>query len=186
MDASAGIPEVDTQTVFPPPPKVHWSVLLAAMCAVAVLARLMIPNRYGILVLDLAFDAWAIYLCLWIRRLEPAAMSLYWGLTYIALQIAFSVPGRPVPTNTGISFFATTLALMCIAMWFITVYVIRAELHYHYNLREPVGLYLSGTMTFFFSFFYFQYHLYKIAKLRQRNGNQSFYYRAGPLTLPDE
>ena len=186
MDASPGKPEVDTQTVFPPPPKVHWGVLLAALFGIAVLAQLMIPVRYGILVLDLAFDVWAIYLCLWIRRLEPAAMSLYWCLAYIALQIACSVPGTPVPSNYPITFFATTLALMCIAMWFITVYVIRAELHYHYNVREPVGLYLSGAMTFFFSFFYFQYHLYKIAKLRQRNGNQSFYYRAGPLTLPDE
>jgi hypothetical protein len=71
-------------------------------------------------------------------------------------------------------------------MWFITVYVIRAELHFHYNVREPVGLYLNGIMTFLFSLFYFQYHLYKIAKLRERNGNRPFYYQAGPLPLPDE
>src|SRR6202789_3865916 len=186
MDASPGKPEVDTQTVFPPPPKVHWGVLLAALFGIAVLARLLIPVRYGILVLDLAFDVWAIYLCLWIRRLEPAAMSLYWCLAYIALQIACSVPGTPVPSNYPITFFATTLALMCIAMWFITVYVIRAELHYHYNVREPVGLYLHGMMTFFFSLFYFQYHLYKIAKLRETNGNQPFYYQAAPLPLQDE
>ena len=99
MDASPGKPEVDTQPVFPPPPKVHWGVLLAALFGIAVLARLLIPVRYGILVLDLAFDVWAIYLCLWIRRLEPAAMSLYWCLAYIALQIACSVPGTPVPSN---------------------------------------------------------------------------------------
>jgi hypothetical protein len=41
-------------------------------------------------------------------------------------------------------------------------------------------------MTFFFSLFYFQYHLYKIARLRERNGNQPFYYQAAPPPLQDE
>ena len=186
MDALPERAEVETRMVFPPPPKVHWAVLLGILFVIAILARLTVPKGYGILVSDLAFDVWAIYLCLWVRKLEPAAMSLFWCIAYVALQIASSVPGTPVPSNYGITFFAATLALMCIAMWFITVYVIRAELHFHYNVREPVGLYLNGIMTFFFSLFYFQYHLYKIARLRERNGNQPFYYQAAPLPLQDE
>jgi hypothetical protein len=186
MAPSPAQPEVETRMVFPAPPNVHWGVLLGVLFAVAILARLLIPQGYWILASDLAFDIWAIYLCLWIRRIEPAAMSLLWCIAYIALQITFSVPTAPVQTNYGLTFFAATLALLCIAMWFITVYVIRAELHFHYNLREPVGLYLSGIMTFFFSFLYFQYHLYKIAQLRERNGDRPFYYQASPLTLPDE
>ena len=76
--------------------------------------------------------------------------------------------------------FAVTLALICIVIWIATIYLVRAELHYHYNQREPVGLYLSGVMTFFFSFLYFQYHLYKIAQLRERYGDKPFYYQGGP------
>ena len=186
MNASPKQNETEARTIFPAPPDVHWGVLLGGFFAAAVLARILVPNGYWILVSDVVFDVWAIYFCFWIRRLEPEAMSLLWCVAYIALQITFSVPTAAVPTNYGFTFFAATLALLCIAMWFITVFVIRAELHFHYNLREPVGLYLSGIMTFFFSFLYFQYHLYKIAQLRERNGNRPFYYQAGPLTLPDE
>jgi len=186
MDQSPAQPEAETREIFAAPPNVHWAVLLGVLFAAAILARLTVPKGYWILVSDLAFDLWAIYLCLWIRRIEPAAMSLLWCIAYIALQITFSVPTTAAPTNYGFTFFAATLALLCIAMWFITVYVIRAELHFHYNLREPVGLYLSGIMTFFFSFLYFQYHLYKIAQLRERNGDRPFYYQGGPVALPEE
>jgi hypothetical protein len=82
--------------------------------------------------------------------------------------------------STGFTIFAGSLALLALLIWFVTIYVIRADLHYHYNLREPVGLYLSGVMTFFFSFLYFQYHLRKIAELRERFGDRPFYYQGGP------
>jgi hypothetical protein len=37
-------------------------------------------------------------------------------------------------------------------------------------------------MTFFFSFVYFQYHLYNIAQLKQRSGDKPFYYQGGPTS----
>jgi Na+/H+-translocating membrane pyrophosphatase len=107
-------------------------------------------------------------------------MSIFWCAAYVALQVAAGVPGGPSPASTGIMIFAVTLALICIVIWIATIYLVRAELHYHYNQREPVGLYLSGVMTFFFSFLYFQYHLYKIAQLRERYGDKPFYYQGGP------
>lgn len=186
MDQPPAQSEAEPRNGYPAPPNVHWGVLLGALFAVAFLACLLVPKGYWNLVSNLSFDAWAIYLCLWIRKLEPSAMSIFWLATYVALQLSFSVPGDPVPANKGITIFAATLALLCLAMWFTTIYAIRAELHFHYNEREPIGLYLSGVMTFFFSFLYFQYHLYKIAQLRERYGDRPFYYQGGPpLTLPD-
>ena len=35
----------------------------------------------------------------------------------------------------------------------------RSELEEHFNTVEPVGLSLSGVMTFFFGGLYFQYHI---------------------------
>jgi hypothetical protein len=169
----------ELRNVYPAPPNVHWAVLLGALFAVAVLACLLLPKSYWTLVSNLAFDAWAIYLCLWIRKLEPGAMSIFFCATYVALQLSFSVPGDPVPPNKGITIFVATLALLCLALWLVTIYAIRAELHFHYNEREPIGLYLSGVMTFFFSFLYFQYHLHKIAQLRERYGDRPFYYQGG-------
>jgi hypothetical protein len=62
----------------------------------------------------------------------------------------------------------------------VTIYSIRNELQTHYNRIEPIGLQLGGIMTFFFSFLYFQYHLYKIAQLKQRYGSRPFYYQGVP------
>jgi len=50
----------------------------------------------------------------------------------------------------------------------LLTFVIRAELLKHYNEREPAGLKLGLFMTFFFSYLYFQYHLYKIALAKKQ------------------
>jgi hypothetical protein len=180
MDESPEQFEARERLAYPPPPNVHWGVLFLAQIVIAIVACFLFPRAYWTLVSNLAFDAWAIYLCLWIRKLEPGAMSIYWCAAYVALQLAASVPGGPAPAANGVIIFAVTLGLICIVIWIATIYLIRAELHYHYNQREPVGLYLSGVMTFFFSFLYFQYHLYKIAQLREQHGDRPFYYQGGP------
>jgi hypothetical protein len=186
LDQPPALPEAEKRIVYPPPPNVHWGVLFIAQIVIAIFLCFLVPKAYWSLVSNLSLDAWAIYLCLWIRRLEPGTMSIYWCAAYVALQISFNIPGAPVPANTGITLFAAALGLICIAMWIATIFLIRAELHYHYNQREPVGLYLGGVMTFFFSFLYFQYHLYKIAQLREQYGDRPFYYQGGvPLNLPE-
>jgi hypothetical protein len=172
--------ETEARVVYPPPPGVHWAALLAAQIGLAILTVIFFPKPWWNLISNMAVDAWAIYLCLWLRKLNPASMSLFWCIAYIAPQLAFTVPTGPQPSTFGITLFAAALALLAALIWIVTIYVIRADLHYHYNLREPVGLYLSGIMTFFFSFLYFQYHLRKIAQLRERYGDRPFYYQGGP------
>lgn len=186
MDQPSGSPETELRVVYPPPPNVHWGVLVAAEFVIAVLIVMFAPKPYWNLVMDLVFDAWAIYLCLWLRKLDARFMSIFWCVAYVALQLAIAVPFGLQPFTAGITIVAGVVALACFCMWIVTIYVIRAELHIHYNVREPIGLYLSGVMTFFFSFLYFQYHLYKIAQLKERYGDRPFYYQGGsPLTLPD-
>jgi hypothetical protein len=179
-------PDAEPQHVFPAPLSVHWAVLLTAEFFIAIVAIVFAPRPYWSLVSNLGFEAWAIYLCLWIRKLEPGAMSIFWCSAFVVLELVINVPAGPPPANAGITIFGGILALLAIVIWIVTIYLIRAELHYHYNVREPIGLYLSGVMTFFFSFLYFQYHLYKIAQLKQRYGDRPFYYQGGPpFSLPD-
>jgi hypothetical protein len=186
MDQPPAPPETESRVVYPPPPNVHWGVLFAAELLIAILAVILAPRAYWNLVLDLAVDAWAIYLCLWLHKLDVRFMSIFWCAAYVASQLAIVVPSGLQPFSAGITVVAGIMALLSLCMWIITIYVIRAELHIHYNVREPIGLYLSGVMTFFFSFLYFQYHLYKIAQLKERNGDRPFYYQGGPpLALPD-
>jgi hypothetical protein len=42
----------------------------------------------------------------------------------------------------------------------------RRSMEDYYNSAEPVGLQLSGVMTFFFNVIYFQYHLNRIRQFK--------------------
>jgi hypothetical protein len=49
----------------------------------------------------------------------------------------------------------------------MAVFGMRRSIVQYYNTREPIGLKLSGVMTFFFSILYFQYHFSRIAEWKQ-------------------
>ena len=52
---------------------------------------------------------------------------------------------------------------------------LRSSLEQHYNSAEPMGLALSGVMTFFFGDIYFQYHFNEIIRRKAAA-------RLGPLS----
>jgi hypothetical protein len=55
-------------------------------------------------------------------------------------------------------------------VWIVRIvarFNMRASLEEHFNGPEPVGLSLSGVMTFFFGGLYFQYHLNRINELKR-------------------
>jgi hypothetical protein len=154
---------------YPSPPRVHWFVLLCAFTVIKILVGIYAPLPYRGLFDSIAGDAWAFYLCLWIRSLDSDARSPFWCDVYVVVELAFaalSARQNPSPIVYG------TLALLGLAsavLGIATIFLIRSDLERHYNEREPYGLHLSGAMTFFFSFLYFQYHLYDIAKRREQD-----------------
>jgi hypothetical protein len=153
---------------YPPPPRVHWVVLLVFFSATDVLVGAFAPGPYRTLLKSIAGDAWAFYLCLWIRSLDSDARSPFWCDVYVIVEIAaaaLSVRQNLSPVLHGTEAALTTAAAI---LGIVTVFLIRSDLVRHYNEREPYGLRLSGAMTFFFSFLYFQYHLYRIARWRQQ------------------
>ena len=160
---------------YQPPPRVHWSVLLFASIAVDGLASYYAPLRFHELVNSIAGDAWAFYLCLWIRSLDSDARSPFWCDVYVIVELAYAALAmRQNPSRIEHETIAL-LGLASVVLGIITIFLIRSDLERHYNEREPYGLHLSGVMTFFFSFLYFQYYLYDIAKWREkeRSGNPS-------------
>jgi hypothetical protein len=156
----------NARRTYPPPPRVHWAVILIVQILVMIAAVGAAPKAYWALIASLISNVWIIYLCVWIRRLNPAFMSLFWCIAFVALELTFTVPGAPLTVTKDITILASGLGMLDLLLWIVTIYVLRAELHFQYNEREPVGLYLSGAMTLFFSYFYFQYHLRKIAQVK--------------------
>jgi len=130
---------------FPAPPRAHWLVLFFAIAGSEALAVLFVPKPFREVLVNLVIAAWPIYLCLWIRKVEPGSLSIYWALASFATGFLFSW-----------------------LLWLVVIFEIREELLEHYNRREPIGLKLNLLLTLLFSFVYFQYHLRRIAQAKSQ------------------
>jgi hypothetical protein len=167
---------------YPAPPRVHWAVLLLASAAVKWLIAALAPKMYHELLYSLAADAWAFYLCRWIQSLNPEAKSPFWCDVFVIVELteaALETWHNPPTVIIAVGF---VLAIASIVLGIATIFLIKDDLEKHYNEREPVGLLLSNVISFFFSFFYFQFHLYRIAKQKQEQSFPGLGPSQTPLT----
>lgn len=142
---------------FPSPPRLHWTLLLAALvCAEAVAFR-FVPEPYRNFAIYFIAVAWPMYLCVWMRKLDPRSSSLYWAIASLV---------------TGFGFLFSWL------LWIVVIFELREELLEHYNRREPLHLRLNFLLSIFCSFVYFQYALNKIAKEKEAT-RESFAAQSG-------
>jgi len=168
---------------YPPPPRVHWLVLLVISIVSTNLVNSYAPHPYRELLNSLPVDAWAFYLCLWIRKLDPDAHSPFWCHVSVIVELGYAAATiRQNPSHT-LEYLIGVLAVISLALGIATIYLIRADLLKHYNEREPIGLQLGPVLTFFFSFFYFQSQLYDIAQFKRRQA-QGLDTGAGRTLLP--
>lgn len=131
---------------FPSPPRVHWAVLLLLIACAEALVCYLFPEPYRNFAIYAVAAAWPTYLCLWIRRLNPRASSLYWAIASIV---------------TGYGFLFSWL------LGVVVIFELREELLEHYNGREPLGLRLNWLLTILGSVIYFQFALNKISRLKE-------------------
>ncbi len=153
---------------FPAPPRIHWFILLLVWWGLGALIGLLAPKQYQNLFNSLVADAWVFYLCVWIRNLNPDSKCPFWCDVYVVVELACAITTiRQNPS--GLHMWITEiLGFASAILGIVTIYLVRSDLQKHYNEREPIGLQLGSIMTFFFSFIYFQYHLYDIAQFKQR------------------
>jgi hypothetical protein len=168
QNSVAATPDLYPARDYPSPPRVHWVVLLCAFIAVNALASYYTPLRFHELVKSIAGDAWAFYLCLWIRSLDSDVRSPFWCDVYVIVELAYAALNMRQNPSRIVDGTIAFLGLASVVLGIVTIFLIRSDLERHYNEREPYGLQLSGVMTLFFSFLYFQYHLYDIAKWREK------------------
>lgn len=153
---------------YPSPPRVHWLVLFLAWIAIVYVIAAVVPERWQDIAQSLVVDSWVFYLCTWIRNLDPEAKSPFWCDVFVAVQLGSVGLGVIRQPWLAVQALILILALSSMVLGIATVFMIKSDLERHYNDREHAGLVLGGVMTFFFSFLYFQYHLYDIAKRRKR------------------
>ena len=134
---------------FPAPPRVHWAVLLGLIASAEALVCYLFPTPYRNFAIFAVAAAWPTYLCLWIRRLNPRASSLYWAIASIV---------------TGYGFLFSWLLAV------VVIFELREELLDHYNRREPIGINLNWLLTILGSVVYFQFALNKVERQKDAAG----------------
>jgi hypothetical protein len=169
--STASSPQYDIE--YPLPPRVHWAALLAAWALSGILIDCLAPKPLQDLLNSLVVDAWALYICLWIRKLDADSMSVFWCGAFVVAEIGCFIAMTPQHRSPGLETTTITLGFASLALWIILILVVRADLLKHYNDREAIGLHLKVLKSIAYSFLYFQYHLYKIAEFEKRQADSS-------------
>jgi hypothetical protein len=132
---------------FPAPPDLHWMIVL--------ILTLITLGIFGVI--------WLFVEAAFVKRIDRKNNALllyalfvlcwYGGTTYGFIS------GHPAVESF---FFLAGIVLMLIGHFNML-----SSLEIHYNRDEPMGLRLSGVLTFFFAVFYFQYHFSRIRRWKR-------------------
>jgi hypothetical protein len=137
---------------YPPPPSLHWGIVLLL----------------AVLTCGLFLWVWAIVQALWLKKVAPQSKTLLLYSIAIGLLVLSVVAGVSGATMQRSSPLAALLEIAGAIVFLVGAFKMRDALEEHYNSAEPIGLSLSGVMTFFFAVYYFQYHFNRINEMKQR------------------
>ncbi len=138
-------------SIYPDPPNLHWRlVLLFTFVSCGIFS----------IVWDLVQSAW-------MKKIEPASQSLYFYIGAAVLLLCFYGSSFLAGMTRSSNPITGLLELAYVVLLLVGRFKLRSSLERHYNIDEPMGLALSGVMTFFFGCIYFQYHLNDIMKRKR-------------------
>ncbi len=133
---------VAVATAYPDPPNLHWALVLL----------------FGIISCGLFTAAWDIVQAVWMRQVAPQSRALYYYLIYAADIVLIAILSYIAAQHHVKNPMISLLQLAAYVLVLIGRFSLRSSLEKHFNEAEPMGLLLSGVMTFFFGAIYFQYH----------------------------
>jgi hypothetical protein len=145
---------------YPPPPSLHWGICLLL----------------SILTCGIFSIVWIMVQAVWVKKIQPASKAVtYFGIV-IGLWLlsgALSVSRGVTAARTGgvdnsLSGMQGFIVLAYAIIWIVGAFNMRDSIEEHFNSAEPIGLKLSGVMTFFFSLWYFQYHFTRINEMKRQ------------------
>ena len=146
------LPAAMQPSPYPPPPSLHWGIVL--------LLAILTCGLFG--------SAWAIVEAIWVKKVQPSSKALLYLCPAFVLLIAGGILDASPDEN-----LQTLGAIPNIGggvLWIVASFSMKSSIEEHYNVAEPLGLTLSGVMTFFFNVYYFQYHFTRIIELKREPG----------------
>jgi hypothetical protein len=141
----------------PIPPNLHWALVL--------IISMFTFGLFGIV--------WIFVESSFVKRIDPRNISR--ALFIVAFLLDFAYLGITMfaafagGTNdaTMVAAMGSLIALIVVVCALVAIFKMRSSLVQYYNTVEPIGLKLSGVMTFFFNIYYFQHHFSRIAEWKR-------------------
>jgi hypothetical protein len=139
---------------YPDPPNLHWGLVLL----------------FEVVTLGMFSAAWGLVLAFWLRKVAPGSRSIYYYAVYAASLVGIFLTSMiQTASHTPDSGLLLLLRIVSVIFSLVARFSMRDGLEDHYNNVEPMGLSLSGIMTFFFATIYFQYHLNDIVRRKRQD-----------------
>jgi hypothetical protein len=145
--------------IYPDPPNLHWGLVLL----------------FSILSCGLFSAVWNLVQAAWMKKVAPQSTALYYYIASLCVLAATFLIGVEAAYTHSSSSTVGAVNLVYYILLLIGRFSLRSSLEQHYNSVEPMGLSLSGVMTFFFGDIYFQYHFNDIMRRKYAG-------RLGPLS----
>jgi hypothetical protein len=144
----------------------------------------MPPDLHWLLVWLLGGITGGLFTLIWcfkqagfVKKIDPASKATLYMTLALVGQLALilgavgiivvSASSGNFPAGIAIMGIVGLVGLLIGVFWLIAIFGMRSSLVRYYNTVEPMGLRLSGVMTFFFNIIYFQYHLSRIANWKR-------------------
>jgi hypothetical protein len=148
---------------YPDPPNLSWALLLL----------------FGILTCGIFNVIYELIQVLWLKSVRPTTKVVIYYVVWVVLQ--FITTGHSFRrmfllgmmgmhgtlTRYPVDFFGPSFSIAAFVMVMVYRFSMRSELEEHFNTVDPIGLRLSGIMTFFFGSLYFQYHFNRINDIKR-------------------
>ena len=144
----------------PMPPSLHWALVLLLGAVVPFFAIVWI-------FIELGFVKKIDPSCPATKQFITAICAIVGGLViFFVFMAGGAAAERPAVAMIG-GFVLFAGYITAIVFGIMAMFSMRRSIENYYNTVEPIGLRLSGVMTFFFNIYYFQYHFTRISTWKQ-------------------
>lgn len=147
-------PVMPSQAVAGPiPPDFHWAAVLAISPFTCFLF----------------LWAWFIVQSVFMRKVNSESRALLFViLSFVSFFVGWIINVIESASNFGQpSYYGMPFYLIGILLYVVAEFQMKSDLEDYYTTIEPINLQLNPFMTFFFSIFYFQHHLSRVARWKK-------------------